>query len=68
MDETYRMLGREREADLAREAARSQLVGDLERAGGVTRAEAPSAGMEARERRGLRFAIRRLITLRGAYA
>jgi hypothetical protein len=68
VDETYRMLGHEHEADLAREASRSTLVAALERAGGVTRAEAGRPREEARGRGRLRFAVRRLIALRGAQA
>jgi hypothetical protein len=65
MDETYRMLGHEREADLAREAARNTRVADLERAGGITRAEAGEPRAE-RERGWVRFTVRRLIALRSA--
>lgn len=68
MDETYRMLGHEHEADLAREASRSKLVADLERAGGVTRAEAGRPREATRERGRLRLAVRRLIALRAAHA
>jgi hypothetical protein len=65
MDETYRMLGHEREADLAREAARNKRVADLERAGGITRAEAAEQRAD-RERGWVRFTIQRLVALRSA--
>ena len=66
MDETYRMLAHEHDADLAREAARSRRVADLERAGGVTRAEAGKPRAEVREHGPLWFAVRRLVPLRSA--
>jgi hypothetical protein len=65
MDETYRMLGHEREADLAREAVRNKRIADLERAGGITRAEAAEQRAD-RERGWVRFTVRRLIALRSA--
>jgi hypothetical protein len=48
MDETYRMLGREHEADLAREASQRQLAA-VARAGRHDRAQAP--GQARRPRR-----------------
>jgi hypothetical protein len=47
MDETYRMLGREHEADLAREAKQRQLAAAA-RAGRHDRPEAPEPGRRPR--------------------
>jgi hypothetical protein len=61
MDETYRMLGREREADLAREAAARQQAAALERAGGLTRARPVDEAVSAAPRGRMRLALRRLV-------
>lgn len=61
MDETYRMLAREHELDLGREATRRSRVASLERAGGVTRAAAHTPALPlAPKRWRVRAALRRL--------
>ena len=64
MDETYRMLGREHNAQLAREAAAVQRRAELERAGGVTRAEAVEQPTEPIRANRVRTALRRLVPAR----
>jgi hypothetical protein len=64
MDETYRMLGREREVDLAREAAARQRAAALERAGGLTRAQPVAETATAAPRGRIRLALRRLVPVR----
>jgi hypothetical protein len=64
MDETYRMLGREHNAQLAREAAAAQRRAELERAGGVTRAEAVEQPAEPIRANRVRTALRRLVPAR----
>ena len=64
MDETYRMLGREREADLAREAAARQLAADLGRAGGLTRVQPVEPAVKAARLSRIGLAFRRLVPAR----
>jgi hypothetical protein len=64
MDETYRMLGREREADLAREAAARHLAADLERAGGPTRGQPVMPAVKAARPSRIRLALSRLVPAR----
>jgi len=66
MDETYRMLGREHDAELAREAAAAHRLAELERAGGVTRADAIEQPAEPVGRGRVMTAFRRLVPARGA--
>jgi hypothetical protein len=66
MDETYRMLGREHDAQLAREAAAAHRRAELDRAGGVTRAEAVEQPAEPIRVNRFRTALRRLVPVRAA--
>lgn len=66
MEETYRILAREHESDLEREANRRIRIGSLERAGGVTRAAAHTHDPPlASKRWGVRTALRRLAAAAG---
>jgi hypothetical protein len=64
MDETYRMLGREREADLAREAAARQRAAALERAGGLTIPQPVDETVTAAPRGRIKLALLRLVPAR----